>query len=129
MPEKFSQFIRERQYLQNVSPATVEWYKDSFEWLRTENPTEEGLKDVVIRMREKGLKPTGCNSAIRAINAYLKWIGAHAARSVLEGRSAGPADIHATGHQETHHLQAEKLLPAPTAFADPRAVRHRLPDR
>jgi integrase/recombinase XerD len=26
-------------------------------------------------MREKGLKPTGCNSAIRAINAYLKWSG------------------------------------------------------
>jgi integrase/recombinase XerD len=26
-------------------------------------------------MREKGLKATGCNSAIRAINAYLKWSG------------------------------------------------------
>jgi len=24
-------------------------------------------------MREKGLKATGCNSAIRAINAYLHW--------------------------------------------------------
>ncbi len=28
-----------------------------------------------MRMREKGLKATGCNSAIRAINAYLKWFG------------------------------------------------------
>jgi len=27
----------------------------------------------VMRMREKGLKETGCNSAIRAINAYLHW--------------------------------------------------------
>jgi integrase/recombinase XerD len=26
-------------------------------------------------MREKGRKATGCNSAIRAINAYLKWSG------------------------------------------------------
>jgi integrase/recombinase XerD len=26
-------------------------------------------------MREKGLKATGCNAAIRAINAYLKWSG------------------------------------------------------
>jgi len=26
-------------------------------------------------MREQGLKATGCNSAIRAINAYLKWSG------------------------------------------------------
>jgi integrase/recombinase XerD len=73
--DKFSQFVRERQYLQNVSPATVEWYKHSFKWLRTENPSEQELKDAVIRMREKGLKATGCNSAIRAINAYLKWIG------------------------------------------------------
>lgn len=26
-------------------------------------------------MREKGLRPTGCNNAIRSINAYLKWLG------------------------------------------------------
>ena len=26
-------------------------------------------------MREKGLKETGCNAAIRAINAYLHWSG------------------------------------------------------
>ena len=26
-------------------------------------------------MREKGLRATGCNSAIRSINAYLKWAG------------------------------------------------------
>ncbi len=28
-----------------------------------------------MRMREKGLKATGCNCRIRAINAYLKWTG------------------------------------------------------
>jgi integrase/recombinase XerD len=71
----FSQFIRERQYLSNVSPATLEWYKHSFKWLRTESPSQDELKDAVIRMREKGLKATGCNSAIRAINAYLRWSG------------------------------------------------------
>ena len=32
----FSQFIKERQYLHNVSPATLEWYKHSFKWLRTD---------------------------------------------------------------------------------------------
>lgn len=71
----FQQFIRERQYLQNVTPATLEWYKDSFRWLPCETPTQEQLNDVVVRMREKGRKATGCNSAIRAINAYLKWSG------------------------------------------------------
>lgn len=41
----------------------------------SEFPTEDELKEVVVRMREKGLRPTGCNSAIRSINAYLKWAG------------------------------------------------------
>jgi integrase/recombinase XerD len=71
----FSPFTRERQFLSNVSPATLEWYKHSFKWLLTEVPTDDELKDAVLRMREKGLKATGCNSAIRAINAYLKWSG------------------------------------------------------
>jgi site-specific recombinase XerD len=71
----FSQFIRERQFLSNVSPATLEWYGHSFKWLSTDEPSQEDLKDAVLRMREKGLKATGCNSAIRAINAYLKWSG------------------------------------------------------
>ena len=73
MHPPFEQFIRERQYLTNVTPATLEWYKHSFRWLRTESPTDDELKDAVLRMREKGLKATGCNSAIRAINAYLHW--------------------------------------------------------
>jgi integrase/recombinase XerD len=70
---RFEQFIRERQFLSNVSPSTLEWYKYSFKWLLTDSPTQEDLKDAVLRMREKGLKATGCNSAIRAINTYLHW--------------------------------------------------------
>lgn len=72
---RFQQFIRERQYLSNVSPATLEWYKHSFKWLPSDCPTQDDLKNAVLRMREKGLKATGCNSAIRAINAYLRWSG------------------------------------------------------
>jgi integrase/recombinase XerD len=71
----FSQFKRERQYLNNVSESTLEWYTHAFKWLPSESPTQDELKDAVLRMREKGLKATGCNSAIRAINAYLKWSG------------------------------------------------------
>jgi len=69
----FSQFIRERQYLLNVTPATLDWYSTSLRWLPCESPTEEQLKDTVIRMRERGLKVSGCNSVIRAINSYLHW--------------------------------------------------------
>ncbi len=73
--QDFQQFTRERQYLHNVTPATLEWYNNSLRWLPCEDPSQEQLNNAVLRMREKGLKATGCNSAIRAINAYLKWSG------------------------------------------------------
>jgi integrase/recombinase XerD len=73
MQPRFEQFIREKQYLTNVTPATVSWYTYSLKWLASESPTQAELRDAVVRMREKGLKATGCNSAIRAINAYLHW--------------------------------------------------------
>lgn len=74
----FSEFIRERQFLSNVTPSTLEWYKHSFKWLPTETPTQADLKDAVLRMREKGLKATGCNSAIRCLNTYAHWLYAGA---------------------------------------------------
>ena len=49
MQPRFEQFTRERQYLTNVSPRTIEWYEQSLKWLRTETPTESDLKDVVLR--------------------------------------------------------------------------------
>ena len=48
----FDQFIRERQYLQNVSPRTVEWHQQSLKWLGIEEPNEDDLKRAVLRMRE-----------------------------------------------------------------------------
>jgi integrase/recombinase XerD len=69
----FSEFLRERQYLHNVSPATLEWYQHSFKWLPSESPSQDELRAAVLRMREKGLKATGCNSVIRALNSYLHW--------------------------------------------------------
>jgi integrase/recombinase XerD len=71
----FAQFIKERKYLTNVTPATIEWYRQSFAWLCTESPSDADLKDFVLRMRERGLKATACNNRIRAVNAYLKWTG------------------------------------------------------
>lgn len=70
----FQEFIKERRYLQNVSPRTIQWYDESFKWLVNPNPTKADLKSFVIRMREKGLKPSSCNNRIRAVNAYLQWL-------------------------------------------------------
>jgi integrase/recombinase XerD len=82
----FQQFIRERQYLANVTPATVDWYTNSLKWLPSVSPSQEQLKDAVMRMREKGLKATGCNGVIRAINAYLHWSSAGSERKCGPGR-------------------------------------------
>jgi integrase/recombinase XerD len=85
--DRFTEFIRERQYFHNVSPATISWYSHAFKWLSSESPTQHDLKDAVLRMREKGLKETGCNAAIRAINAYLHW-------STRGERKCGPGCSH-----------------------------------
>jgi len=71
--QQFERFIQERTYLKNVSPRTVEWYRESFKWLDNPRPTQSLLIDLVIRMRKAGLKATSCNNRIRAINAYLHW--------------------------------------------------------
>ena len=71
--DRFTEFIRERRYLHNVSAATVSWYTHALKWLPSESPTQDDLKDTVLRMRERGLKETGCNAVIRAVNSYLHW--------------------------------------------------------
>jgi integrase/recombinase XerD len=76
MEPRFEQFIRERQFLTNVTPATIAWYRNSLKWLPSESPSQADLRDVVFRMREKGLRASGCNSAIQAINCYSHWTNA-----------------------------------------------------
>jgi integrase/recombinase XerD len=73
MEPRFEEFIRERQYLTNVSPGTIEWYRRCLKWMPSESPTQEDLKALVVRMRERGLKETGVNAILRCINAYLHW--------------------------------------------------------
>lgn len=95
----FEAFCKERQYLQNVSPRTIDWYKESFDWLGVESPSESDLKSFVVRMRERGLKPSSCNNRIRAINAYLKWSKSpHRVSKLKEGERILPTyatdDIH-----------------------------------
>jgi hypothetical protein len=54
MDARFEQFIRERQYLANVTPATIEWYRNSLRWLRTASSSQGHLKDAVIGCAKKG---------------------------------------------------------------------------
>ena len=88
MLPRFEQFIRERRFLANASAATIEWYTHSLPWLRSELPSDEELKETVMRMREKGRNATGCNTVIRAINAYLHW------NSAGMEKKCGPGCVH-----------------------------------
>jgi len=70
----FDRFIRERKYVSNVSPRTLEWYAWAFRWLPNDHPSQDDLRDAVIAMREKGLKPSAVNSYIRVFNAFCHWL-------------------------------------------------------
>jgi len=95
----FEQFIRERLYLKNVTPRTVEWYRESLRWLPCESPSQLQLTEAVVHMREKGRAATGCNVAIRAINSYLHW------GSGLD-RKCGAG----CGHPRIQQLQEPKVI-------------------
>jgi hypothetical protein len=56
MDPRFEQFIQERKYLLTVSPATLDWYKHSLNWLPTPSPSQDELKGTVLRMREDARK-------------------------------------------------------------------------
>ena len=75
MKELFKLFIREKRFLDNISPLTIKSYEVSFqkfEQYATEL-SKPSLNDFVIGMREEGLKPGGINVKIRSINSFLSW--------------------------------------------------------
>ena len=93
---RVEQYIRERQYLQNATPKTIESYRYCLPFLPNENPTQAELSEMVLGMRQKGRKETGCNIIIRTVNGYLHWA------SGREGR-CGPG---------CNHPKAKKLKEA-----------------
>jgi integrase/recombinase XerD len=70
----FEQFIQEKTYLQNVTPATIHWYRHAFKKLKNPNPTEQDLKEFVVRMRQNGLSAESVNCFGRAVNVYMHWL-------------------------------------------------------
>ena len=75
MLPKLEQFIKERQYVNNVSPATVTWYEQSLCWLSTESPTTEDIRTLVMHLRERGLESVSVRSRLQAVKAYCRWAG------------------------------------------------------
>jgi integrase/recombinase XerD len=73
---KFEEFMKERQYLLNVSPATIRSYSLTFNfWLKIEQPTQADITAMIIKMRESGLRAVSVNHYLANIAAYLHWLG------------------------------------------------------
>jgi integrase/recombinase XerD len=85
--ELFEQFIKDKIFLCNLSPKTIDSYRQAFNAYQRvlsgatgttskadEIPTKDTLKDFVIGMREAGLSPGACNVYIRSINSFLTWL-------------------------------------------------------
>jgi hypothetical protein len=76
MSNEFEESVREKRYVQNVSPRTVKFYRDcKAAWDRTVGglPTEEKMKEFVIKLLESGISPATVNSYVRGFNSYLTW--------------------------------------------------------
>ncbi len=75
----FGEFLAQRRYLRNVTPSTIEWYDTAFKALqRTHGPnpplTRRSLQAFVVDLRERGVKPISCNTYIKALNAFCRWL-------------------------------------------------------
>jgi site-specific recombinase XerD len=82
----FQQFLQERTYLKNITPKTRVWYQSAWKAFKgTQTNTPERLASAalieradlnrfVVRLRERGVKPVSCNTWLRAMNAFCRWL-------------------------------------------------------
>lgn len=73
----FDRFIKEKQFLANLSPRTIHSYKENFNrWQKHvgEFPAAHNLSQFVVALREAGLSVTTCNICIRSFNSFLSWL-------------------------------------------------------
>jgi integrase/recombinase XerD len=84
----FEKFIRERQYINNLSPRTIRYSQSCFDSFRVhiapagihvesmdpDDLSNEVLQDYVIGLAKSGVKPISIDSYIRGLNCFLSWL-------------------------------------------------------
>jgi hypothetical protein len=68
-------FIEERKYLKGVTEKTLAWYGASFHAFERALETEEQVKQRIVELRQRGVKPVSVNTYLRCIKAYFTWQG------------------------------------------------------
>jgi len=87
MEARFEQFIRERQYLGNVTPSTIEWYRRCLKWLPSDAPTQDDLKATLLRMRKDAHTHNGvCDSDSRLLCRHCPWTSAYCFAFISDDR-------------------------------------------
>lgn len=86
LDQLFQQFLRERTHINNVTSSTRGWYECAWKAFRTaqasapERPAsapligKSDLQAFVVHLRERGVRPVFCNTWIRALNAFCRWL-------------------------------------------------------
>lgn len=77
MKDLFEKFLREKTYLANLPPRTLQYFRWVFNrWkdLIGEFPDKENIKEFVIKVQESGVATTTANSYIRGFNSFLTWL-------------------------------------------------------
>lgn len=81
MQELIEQFVKEKQYLKNVTEKTVRFYHNSLNALirtigiiRPSELNKALLNECIIKWRESGLSAISCNTYISGINSFLTWL-------------------------------------------------------
>jgi hypothetical protein len=75
----FHQFTRERQFIDNVSPRTLEayaWAWKAFEPARAarEQVSKADVLQRIEELRSGGLSPVSINTYLRSVNAFCRWL-------------------------------------------------------
>src|SRR5262245_54960363 len=76
LPNLFSDFIREREMLYGVAPATIRFYRKWWTaFAKYNTPTTlETIKAAIVTMQESGLGVGRANNYIRAWQVFCNWL-------------------------------------------------------
>jgi integrase/recombinase XerD len=83
LDQLFQQFRLERTYLKNVTPKTIIWYESAWKAFgathrqgASDSPlvSRSDLQHFVVSLRGRGVKPMTCNTWLRALNAFCRWL-------------------------------------------------------
>lgn len=86
LEQLFQQFLRERTYINNVTASTCEWYESAWKAFKASQAsvsarpassaliTMADLQHFVVHLRERGVRPVSCNTWVRALNAFCRWL-------------------------------------------------------